>query len=231
LKRFLLFLLFPFALFALYNGNPSFPMMPEIGIWIPKESPVGLKVGYEVDWSYDTNLKAVNGYNSLTQFGVVTFNILDRVELFTDLGAFSASWYQGDSVFYQSDTSWMWGVGGRAILAYWGDLQLSGGASYVDSSPSSVTVHSEGEKFSAHFNAWQIAGGLTYRFGWFYPYVGVDYLNMTWDAGKKKLYLQMHDPFGIYLGLGVGLERGWNFNLEARFINENAITFSTDIRF
>lgn len=227
MRRFLSILIAPLPLLALYNGNPSLPMMPQKGLFIPDMSPVSVKLGYEIDWVYASPLKAqiphasdehVHGFESLSQFSVLTVNFIDRVELFANMGALSFHWHQPGDLSYHVDPSFAYGGGGRAILAYWGDLQLSGQAAYIRSSPA-----------VAKFRQWQVGGGISYRFGWFFPYVGVDYINMNLKTSTSEL--QMRDPFGIYLGMGLGWNRGWNLNFEARFINEDALSFSTDIKF
>src|ERR1700722_4500759 len=94
------FLCGPIGAFALYNGNSSLPMMPESGAFIPREAWVGVKVGYEFDFVYDRRLrmqgqhldhcnKKVHKYDSLSNFGVLTLNFSDRVEIFSTLGVMS----------------------------------------------------------------------------------------------------------------------------------------------
>jgi len=229
--------------------------MPEYGYLIPKTFPLGIKAGYEVDWTYGANFHTRSldevenegyGYNSLAQWGVFTLNFLDRVELFGNAGIFSFQWDQerkgGGHLSYKVDSSFAWGVGGRALLAYWEDLHLSINASYVDCSPSHVLVRVESTRdwsSDIHFNAWQVGGGLSYQFGWFSPYVGVDYLNETIETGHfsspllpdKGFTFTLKNPFGIYLGMGIVLQKGLNFNIEARFINEEALSFSADMKF
>lgn len=253
--RLLFLLLFPFSLFALYNGSPNLPAMPEYGFFIPKTFPLGIKGGYEMDWTYGSNFHTSSlenlhdegyGYSSLAQLGVFTLNFVDRVEVFGLAGSFSFQWDQerrgGGHISYEVDPSFAWGVGGRALLAYWEDLHLSINASYLDCSPSSVRVAADTQRdwsSDIHFNAWQVGGGFSYQFAWFVPYVGVDYLNETIETGhfsspllpEKGFTFTLKDPFGIYLGLGICVQKGWNLNIEARFINEESLSVSADIKF
>lgn len=257
--RILLVFFFPGAAFSLYNSNPSMPMMPEQGLFISKESFFGLKAGYELDWIYQCDLKLdlhhfpkkqTHSYRSLTQFGVVTVNFNDRVELFADMGALSCQWHHdlssSNQIFYKSDFSWMWGIGGRAILAYWGELQLGVNASYAQSHPSLSQLKVNGESYShdgarVDLNPWQVGAGLSYRFGWFVPYVGLDYLNLTIEVDhlnslkevlpKKKTEFKNDQPMGFFLGMGIGPEIGFNVNIELRFINEYGCSASADFKF
>src|SRR3984957_1481348 len=146
--------------FALYNGNPSFPMMLEQGAFISPEDWFGVKVGYQFDDVYDRKLrlahrhmdgesKKVPAYDSISNQGVLTFNFNDRVELFGTCGVFSfdltQSPFEETRVRYRAGTHLAWGIGGRAILAYWGDLQIGVNAAYLQSNLplSSVRVNHE----------------------------------------------------------------------------------------
>lgn len=259
------FFLFFFAVrmsaFALYNGNPSLPMMPETGAFIPKECWFGMKAGYEMDFVYDRKLhmdghhlghcsRRVHQFESLSNFGVVTFNFNDRVEIFGNLGSMSCEIshrpFSNTKISYHSSSHFAWGVGGRAILAYWGDLQLSVNAAYVatDSSLSSLKVNSK--SFStrhAEFDLreWQVGIGVSWRLRWFVPYLGadfsdfrarIDHLNsIKFLIPGNHITVKDSYPCGIFSGLGFSPSRAFNVNLEARFINENAVTLSTDFKF
>ena len=167
--------LFPFGILsALYNGNPSFPMMPEKGMFISKNCFVGVKVGYEFDEVYDRKLhlvgqglphihKSVNEAHLRTNLGVVTLNLRDRVELFTTLGTLSSSFkhhpVEEFKISYHSVNHFTWGGGGRVILAYWGDVQLSINASYLscDSPLSSLKVN--GSSYQKKERRWTFGSG------------------------------------------------------------------------
>ncbi len=90
----------PQALFALYNGNPSAPMMPEVGALIPQDDWFGVKIGYLCDYVYDQSLrsdrsgtrdshKKTQSYHRLGQSGSIVANFNDRVEIFANLGVMS----------------------------------------------------------------------------------------------------------------------------------------------
>ena len=252
-------LLAQISAFALYNGNVSLPMMPHRGVFISKNACFGCKAGYELDFVYQSHLeldtqpfskKQIHDYNSLTQFGVLTLNFNDRVEIFGNLGALSCHWnHRIDSthkISYKADPSWAWGVGGRAILAYWGDLQLGVNASYVQSHPSLSSVKVNGQAFShkgAHIdiNPWGVGAGVSYRFGWFIPYIGINYLHQILEVEdldslafllpKEKTQCKNEQPMGLFLGMGVGPEVGFSMNVEARLINEYGCSVSADFKF
>ncbi len=261
-KRFLfLLLLTPLSLQALYSGNPSMPMMPEEGIFISKEAWFGLKLGYEFDLVYDRKLhmegqhlehgsKKVQTYESLANFGVMTLNFNERAEFFATLGALSSHLthhpFSDTKISYRTHSDPAWGVGGRAILAYWGDIQLSLGASWVQSFPSLSSVEVNGKSFSTRhsqvdFSTWQVEIGASYRVKWFIPYLGIDYCDFReridhLDSLKEILpskHATFKDvyPLGAYLGIGLTPDRAFAMNAEVRFINENAFTLSADFKF
>lgn len=258
---FYILLLFPLGIHALYNGNPAFPTMPEEGIFIAMEDWLGVKIGYELDWVYYRKIrlegeipehcrKKAGHSHSLDNLGVVTINFIDRVEMFGTLGTLSFDIshhpFSGKKISYHSKSRFAWGVGGRAILAYWGELQLSANASYLDSEPflSSLRVNNKSypvQGAHADYREWQIGIGTSYTFHWFIPYVGVDYSDFRTRIDSldsigflipsKHVTFENSCPFGIYLGFGLASYRAFNMNVEARFISENALSLSADFRF
>ncbi len=258
----LFFFLFIFSsqAFALYNGDPSFPMMPEQSLLFSREEWFGIKVGYQFDGVYDRRLrvvhrhsadqrKRVQQYDSLSNQGVLTFNFNDRVELFGSAGVMSFNLtqraFEDIKVTYDSETHLAWGIGGRAILAYWGDLQIGLNAAYLQSNLplSSVKVNRKysNNQATAKFREWQVGAGLSYRFNWFIPYVGVDFsdFRMKIKPLKSLIYLFRSNravfkevyPLGIFFGFGLSPDKVLNINFEARFINENAASASLDFKF
>ncbi len=262
-QLFFLFSLLSFSVkaFALYNGNPSLPMMPEEGSFIPKEVWFGIKLGYEFDFVYDRKLhmqghhldhckKHVRTFDSTGNFGTLTFNFNDRVEIFSMLGGMSFEISHTPlpktKIAYRTPTHFTWGVGGRAILAYWGDLQLGVNAAYLQvSTPlSSLKVNDKSYPVRHAKLAsaqWQIGIGTSYRWHWFIPYFGIDYSDVrTRIEDLDSIEFLIPDehvtfkdsyPCGIYFGFGLSPYRVFNVNVEARFMNENAFSVSADFKF
>jgi len=258
---FVLLLLLPVKVLSLYNGNPSLPMMPEEGLIISREEWLGIKVGYELDYVYDRKLhmqgqplvhmsKKVEKYHSLSNFGQVILNFNDRAELFGLLGAFSSDTVHhplpGSKISYCSQSHFAWGVGGRAILAYWGDLQVGVNASYATSSPPLSSLKVNGRSYSTRhavcdYTQWQVGAGACYRVDWFIPYIGIDYSNfrqrikqlnaIQFLIPSKHVTFKGDYPFGIYLGLGLAPQRAFQLNLELRLINENAVSLDVGFKF
>jgi hypothetical protein len=256
-----LWLFLPVSLWAMDNGNPSFPMMPEEGMFISKEKWFSFKTGYEFDRVFDRKLhmvgqglkhsrEKVQKYDSLSNLGVLTLTFNERVELFTKLGAMSCKLsqtpYSDTRVSYHTNTDFVWGVGGRAILAYWGELQLGIDAAYMQSDLSLSRIEVNGKSYPKRkaemdYREWQIGLGVSYRLHWFIPYFGVDYSDQRSRIehlnSLKFLFPEGHVTFkesygtGLFMGFGLAPDRVFNLNVEVRVINENAVSVSADLKF
>lgn len=261
LPRFSLLLLFmPWSCFALYNGNPSLPMMPEQGMFIPKDDWFGVKAGYQLNAVFDRKLhvegnrdhirRKVQEYHAFSNLGVVTANFNDRVEAFGTLGVMSAELthhpYPDTRVSYHTQTHFAWGAGGRAIVAYWGDLQLSVDAAYLAADLPLSSLKANGKSHAKQsatvdYREWEVGIGVSYRVRWFVPYFGVDYSDFRARVkhltALKSLFPSKHVTFkesykaGIFLGCGLFCERAFSLNVEGRVINEYAFSLSTDFKF
>ena len=154
--------------------------------------------------------------------------------------------FTGTEISYKSENGFAWGVGGRAILAYWGDIQLGLNAEYMASDPSLSSLSVDGRAYSVgksevDYCQWQIGLGASYRLGWFIPYFGVNYINLkekfrhldsiVFVLPKGHVTFKSDNPYGVYLGFGVSFPRALQVNFEARFINENAVSVSADFKF
>ena len=245
---------------ALYNGNPSFPMMPEEGLFFKKEGWLTIKAGYEWDDLFDRKLKVrthkehlkrrVGDYSAMGNFGVITLGCNDRVEAYGVLGTEKADIhyhpYSDTHLKFKTDHRFAWTIGGRAILAYWGNTQLGIDAKYFQFDPhidslslNGRSLRPEGARY--HYKEWQVGLGVSQRINVFFPYLGLKYSNVQAKFRhlqaisslfpKEKFTMENRHPMGVFLGLGISLERALNFNFEARLYDETAITVSTDLRF
>ncbi|MBS0653816.1 MAG: hypothetical protein JSR39_09890 [Verrucomicrobia bacterium] len=245
---------------ALYNGNPSFPMMPEQGLFFKKDAWVTIKAGYEWDDVIDRNLtvhehrprlkREVKDYAAMGNFGSLTLGCNDRVELYGLFGAEEADIhyrpYSDVRLKFQTHQCFAWTVGGRAILAYWGDTQLGIDAKYFQFNPhihslklNGKSLHPEGAFY--HYREWQVGLGVSHRIKLFIPYAGLKYSDvrakfhhlkaLSWIFPDKHFTMKNKHPMGVFLGLGLSFDRALNINFEARLYDETGITASADIRF
>lgn len=258
---FFCFFLLLTPLLGLYNGNPSAPDMPEEGIWISNDDWWGIKLGYEWDKVFEKRSKVkerqssvrdrFDTYTSVTNQGVLTFNMSDRVELYGKLGVMKLGLGQcpidGVQLAYQTDNQFLWTIGGRLILVYWDELVMGVSALYSGSFmridqilENGASRDASGARFK--YNEWQVGIGFSREVGPFIPYIGLAYSSM-----HSNLYnipadpnfafriadeeLENREPFVLFIGIGLTNGKKVSLNLESRMIGEKAITLSGDIRF
>lgn len=265
----LIYLLFFLPLHGLYNGNPFAPDIPELGVHISNENWWGIKIAYLLD---DTFWKGVNfsdpqkvlALGSEKMIGdfsgkchlkknsaVLTFNIIDRVELFTHLGTMNMNitspLKDQMTLLYQSKNQFFWGVGGRVILVYWEEVVMGVNALYQSASlkMNSLSVNQnplppKGANIS--YKEWQVGLSFSRAIGIFVPYIGLAYASMDSrlnhlpgpSASIPKLESQKIDnrePFIVCLGVGLTKGQAFAINIESRMVGEQAIALFADLRF
>jgi len=254
-------LFFSSSIFALYNGNPSLPDMPELGLWVSNDNWWGIKVGYYWDNTFEKRVKiddresSINDrfdtYCSITNVGSLTFNVIDRFEFYTLLGAMKLDLAQrpikGTRLQYQTDSQLMWGVGGRIILVYWEEMIMGVNALYCGSHltidriiDNGIPRLSDGARLK--YYEWQIGVSFSREIGPLIPYLGLAYASMRtnlYNVPNDPSYLfqiadedlKNREPFILFLGVGLTKGQFVSFNLESRLVGEKAITLSGNIRF
>lgn len=89
------------------------------------------------------------------------------------------------------------------------------------------------------FQEWHVAPYIAKKLESFVPYFGVKYSDLR-QEGKieqedgdedEKVKYEADDNFGVFLGTDYKLGENWALNLEARFIDETAISFGGTYRF
>jgi hypothetical protein len=246
--------------FALYTGNPGSPGIPEEGLFLAKESWLRIKAGYEYDHVQNRKVavisqrsiqvKKIRTVKLLSNFGVFTASINQRLDLYCELGKTGVEIShrlnpQGPEITYQSHSHFAWGGGARAIIAYWGDTQLGLAASYRAVHPDlhAVLVNQDSfllQKTKMSSSEWQMSLGLYHRFPYFIPYIALQYADFQGKISDLPLELAFHKrnfcfrnqrSFGVVLGFGLTNQCGLQCNFEARFFTENAYTLSAEISF
>ena len=234
-------LLLHFPLWTLYMGNPAAPEMTECGLVIPKDSPVGVEVGFAQNWSFDRPMKLaeeaepdertkLNHFSYDSQLGSVTLNIVDRVTAFASFGAMKFDLTRrplpGNEISYKSDRDFAWSVGGQAVLFFvdWFSFGVSG--SYLTTNPRVESITQNGALVGAygarlHYSEWQVGLGGSGRFGIFVPYIGGAFasadLRVTNPEDMMPLALQVrHENFKNYdrpsVVIGLGVsDETWYF--------------------
>lgn len=261
MKRIIFLIFFSFPLFALYNGNPAEPAMPELGIWISADDWWGIKLGYQWDQTYEKRIKVEERISSVRERfdqyftrkseGLLIFNVSDRFEFYGKLGVMKLDLSQRPTnevkIDYHTDNQFLWGVGGRVILVYWDEVVMGVNALYSGSFmriseiiENGSSRRTSGARFK--YSEWQIGISFSREIGIFNPYMGLAY-----SSFNSRLYnipddpkfpgtianedLEMRDPFIILLGLGLNKGKNISVNLESRFIGEKAISLTGILRF
>jgi len=255
LSRFVInaFLLLPASSYALYVGCPALPEMPETGFFIPKDSAVALKIGYEGDYllgrTLDISSPGSNpGMNGMLNGAVLTLDFINRIEVYTLLGASETKVSfntQGPTVKLKTAQNFGGEVGIRANTPIWGELKFGVDAKYLYVWPTLSQVKVGGESLSSSGRVfqkeWQIAGAVSQTFAFVTPYVGVkfskfsmEFIDVTslnpWIA-SNRIDINNKGPFGIFLGLGFATQKGFYADIEGRFIDECALTGALGMSF
>lgn len=261
MKQLFLLVFMTLPLFALYNGNPSQPNMPETGIWISDDDWWGIKLGYEWDNTFDKRAKVEERHSSIRDRydtfatvknqGTFTFNVSDRFEFYGKLGVMKLELEQRPTnttcLQYHTDNQFLWSFGGRIILVYWEEMVMGVNALYSGSYmrvseilENGATRRTSGARFK--YCEWQIGIGFSREVGPFIPYIGLAYASM-----HSTLYnipddphfpfhvadenIENRQPFILYLGLGLTKGKSVSVNLESRMIGEKSIALSGSLRF
>lgn len=242
-------------------GNPSAPRILEEGFFIPKKCWANVRAGYEGDFVFDGQMEqdeegsgSVDRYTQTTNAGSVALNLLERLDLYGVFGSsrVCAEWRFSDmadrvrNAEIETSHNFLWAVGGRAILFTWGNWDLGFGGRYsalhnhvqwltIDGSNASVA----GAR--CRWREWQANVGVSYHIDLFTPYIGVGYLNVRTaldgltssiaDLGSRRDHFKNRIPAGIYLGCTLSTGKYFMLNVEARLVDEEAVSLSGEFRF
>jgi hypothetical protein len=241
-------LLAPFSAHALYNGNPVLPQMPRDNLFLNKECPISLKINYEGDFLLGRKIKSSAiespSFRSMLNGGEFSFGILDRVELYTLLGAFKnkvSGEKNGSDFHIKTKESFGGQIGVRALAIFWGDIKVGLDGKYFYGWPRLNSIYFEGVDSSAYAKKtwqqeWQVGVSISQTFAFVTPYVGakcarfkMTFINVS--EVDESVRVDNVSPFGLFIGLGFAGKKGAFMNLEARFLDEYALTAALGLRF
>ncbi len=252
----------PIAFCAAPVENPSTPGLIRQGFFISCDSWVDFRVGYEGDFVADGRMRQfdqghgrVDCYEQDTNSATVTWNILDRLDLYAIFGSSKteADWRFRNvaagtvtRIDMETNRDFLWGAGARAILWEWCNIFLGLGGRYSSCSydPAWLTANGLAQSVSdAHFywREWQINFDISYKISLFTPYIGTKYSNAR--ARLKNFSIPISEsltgsnqfknriPVGFYVGCSLSNGKYFMLNVEGRVIDEEAVTISGDFRF
>lgn len=260
MKKALVFFLCYFTrIYSLYYGSPNLPDTAREGIFIPKDCFFGVKVGYQADYVFDKSLKianprsakAIDVFNYYMQQGVFTFNFIDRFEAYGSMGAIQfhiePRITQVVRQTYETGNCFTWGLGGRAILFEFSKATLGLDFKYQAASPHIQWIDQNGVPRESvghtklRYREWQIGLGLSYALEIFTPYIGAvynqsssEYKNLPRDLlpdYKRHFSVNSKKKFGMALGTTLSTGTVFELDLEARMINETAVSAAANVRF
>lgn len=232
-------------------GNLAEPKMLGKGIFIPEDGLVSLRAGYQGDFVFDRRLKDLDDAEINTNAGTVTLNINKKVDIYGIFGATDGTFeetYNSTKVKYGTDTAFSWGVGAKAILFEYKDTIVGLDGKYFNAEPDldkviigGVTLdlpNADITEAKVEYDEYQIALGVAQKINMFVPYGGVKYsrakgkLAVTYlgtkyesDDAKNK------DEVGLFIGCSILPLKNVSLNLEGRFLDEEALMVSGQIRF
>lgn len=242
-------------------GNTASPQLIQDGFLIPADFWADFRCGYEGDFVSDARLKQtiessgrVDNYSQNNNSGTFTLNILDRIDIYAVFGSSrtSAEWRFSDSsdgihnAELETFNEFIWAVGGRAILFEWNKCDLGFGGRYSKSQnqPSWLTIDGVNNTVAnSHvvWREWQLNLDISYHIDLFTPYLGIKYSDLKShltgfstsisNSGQPKNTFKNRVPVGLYLGCGLSNGKYFMLNLEARLVDEEAVTVSGDLRF
>lgn len=255
---------FVFFLFAHLSGapygNPASPHILEKNLFIPSDSWVDVRAGYEGDFVFYVPLKqedsagSVDKYTQTVNSGSLTVGFFKYLDLFCLFGSsqICSQWRFANpldeilNVQMETPHSFLWAVGGRAVLyknERW-DLGFSGRYSSTDTDLRWATVDGANASVSGsnlHFHEWQLGLAASYHIDLFTPYLGLNCFFAETEIdlpsfeiaqnGSTRNHFKSKVPVGLYLGCTLSTQKFFLLNVEARLISEEAVSISGDFGF
>ncbi len=253
---FLSFFLPCFPLLSLYNGNPAAPAILVEGLFFETDDTISVKVNYQRNWVLDRKAKIVtcvcgnmDVFAYVSDRGILTFDFLNRFSFYGELGSarFNGSHniIGGKKNQYETRDQLIWGVGAKQVLFNWEKITLGLDVKYEKAKPQIRWMTQNGRFFAptskSHlvFQEWQIGLGLGAEVKWLFPYFSVRYSNVTGSINKLVkgflpggvgFKIKNRKKFGLAFGCSFSNGKHFNLTIETRTIDEQAITFTGQIR-
>jgi hypothetical protein len=242
---------------AFWVGNPADPVMMKKGILFSDFKGFSLRSGFLYDQIFHStfndefaSIESEPSSVKLNTFAaVVTANIASTLDVYGILGG--AQMGIDDSMYLPR--RFAWGAGARAIIFETRKFKLSADLKYfytvqepeyfvIDNNPATLLT-----EYSLSYREWQAALSATVRFGVFYPYLGITYLQAKINPSHSMGVIEVpnfemgfefdsrsainQDRWGGVAGITVVSAKTISLSIESRFINQTAVNVSAEIRF
>jgi hypothetical protein len=243
------------AVFGMYSSNPADPQILDEGLLLSQDNWAVLKVGYQGDFVWDRKLRAyklsngpLDDFEIFASQGVVTFNALDRIEIYGTVGGMKAEFSQrphDDPQIrkYGTEDNFMWGAGGRAIVLAVKHFALGveGGYQWANlpvrwNTISGISYPAQGKLL---YREWQVGIGFSYQVDIFTPYMAAKYsavpskmVNISPNIlSPNHFWIQSRQNFGLSLGCTLSPQKIFSIAVEVQLFDEQAMTLAGTLKF
>lgn len=257
--RFALGVFVPFFLHAMLVGNPGQPGLQTEGIALDSPTSWSFRVSYLGDYIYKQRCRdefVIEGdkisetvMKLSTYAAMITFNIKDRLDLYTILG--STRMQIDEEIFTKRRLGW--GVGGKFVIYQHPNFKIGVDAKYFETRQKPTFLISDKLAFNVlsnfilEYDEIQVAVGMTGRAWIFAPYINATYLIANLTPDPRYLIVRFPDEdlsvevpstaviggnrWGMTLGLTLIDQCKASLALEWRTFNQEAIDMNLEIRF
>jgi len=249
-------------LFSAYVGNPSLPAIFKKGFFF-KNNYLNLRFGYLYDYIYNGKYKDIivtsesipSSFSLKTKGGIITLNLLNRIDVFSILGNSRMEFKTNLSTLISTENAFSWCVGTKLLFFKHNNFNcaLDGKYFFTKQSCDHFIVEKRIfpilDNFYFLYKEFQGSLGFSCTTEKIIPYVAVTYLYSKIEPYPiKKGLIRYPYPFQNTLGdftasdsknrkeLGVALGSSiasGNFliNIEGRMFHQNAVNFSCEMKF
>jgi hypothetical protein len=260
MRRFLFFFCFFSYGYCTFIGNPALPALEHLGLIRECPDWWSIRLAYFGEYVYDQKfheefviddvVQTSSDVKLWTQAGILTFNLLSRIDLYGIVGGTRLK-IDNDVLTKQH---FAWGFGTKIIILQENCFRLGCDIKYFQSEQKPNFIQSENlaynvtEDFYFKYHEIQAAIGVSYQRKYISPYANVSYLiaklnpqptdkvyvrlpmmNVEVDVPIKSATTSNH--WGLAIGANIiDLEKA-TIAIEWRALNQNSINASFEIRF
>ncbi len=231
---------------AFWVGNPASPTLYKTGFLFPGKKSLSLRAGYIADFIYDAKFQGEKIEMS-TYAGIITLNVESVLDVYGVLGG---SKLEKPNTYLPRRASWA--LGARIVIYQCCNFFVGGDVVYFysDQKPEYFLIENVpatvNSNYAFQYNELQGAISLCYRCGAFLPYLGATYLSSQIQpsmatgvvdfSGEYVEFISLSTitnslKLGMILGLSILSSKMLTLDVEGRFINQNAVNISGQIRF
>ena len=240
-------------------GNPGQPWLMMDGVFPYKNKYCSLRAAYLNDYVYSQEFKGqlaiagdgekppINKISSET--AQITLNFVRRLDIYGIIG--TAKLQMDSEVYAQNELAW--GAGVKAVMLQTHHFQLGCDFKYFQTDQTPAYFVSSGlplglkSDLTLSYQEYQAAMGCSYRSEIFCPYVAATYLNAKINPSHNKFLVSVpgmeelidattrsymnSNTWGMAVGGTLMMGEKGTLTVESRFINQNGIDASLEIRF